>query len=381
MTPSPIPQTPNPKIMTIKCSAGEEMQRRGPDTCDYTFHTTAGSVTFRAWRALSPHGADRLHNLARLGYYDGSPLYRVLPGFVAQFGVATEPSVSAVYDWRNDVPGAIIPDEAPTLRESSGGGGGVDGDGEGAADGGGSNGKHWLAYSASYGAAGFATNRTAELFVSLVDNTERLDGKGFAAFAKVMDGAGTLDRWYAGYGEMDGACQLHKEGGWVCDGPKEERLYAQGGAYIDTAFPRMDRIAWVEVEAAAGAGGGALWDGEGAPGAGAGVVWWLLMVLTVGVGLAMWARRCVVSEKVRSRVLNAFGGAWAGTRRGTPLFGDGEEATGTAATAAVAGAGAAPAARDVGSEASSSLASQAAVVLSAGFELGKATDMETTPAG
>ena len=55
----------------------------GPEECDYVFHTTAGSVTFRAYRSLSPLGADRMHNLARLGYYDGSPLYRVLPGFVA----------------------------------------------------------------------------------------------------------------------------------------------------------------------------------------------------------------------------------------------------------------------------------------------------------
>jgi hypothetical protein len=47
------------------------MTRRAPDACDYTFHTTTGAVTFRAWRALSPAGADRLHNLARLGHYDG----------------------------------------------------------------------------------------------------------------------------------------------------------------------------------------------------------------------------------------------------------------------------------------------------------------------
>ena len=119
----------------------------------------------------APAGADRLYNLARLGYYDASPLYRVLPGFVAQFGVAADPSVSAVYDWRRNSPGAILPDE-PNHASSSG------------------NAKHWISYSASYDAAtGRATNRTAELFINLADNTDRLDAKGFAAFAKVVDGA------------------------------------------------------------------------------------------------------------------------------------------------------------------------------------------------
>ena len=248
------------------------MTKRAPETFDATFHTTTGSVTFRAWRSLSPHGADRLHNLVRLGYYDGSPLYRVLPGFVAQFGVAAQPSLAAVYNWRNDHPGAIIPDEATVLRRqgehlvggegaaaaAGGVGGGEWGMGEGGSnsndvgEGGGggggsvSNAKHWLAYSASYGAAGVATNRTAELFVNLVDNSRRLDGKGFAAFARVVAGEAAMDRWYAGYGEMDGACQLHRDGGWVCDGPNEDKLYARGLQYVDAEFPRMDRIAWAE---------------------------------------------------------------------------------------------------------------------------------------
>jgi hypothetical protein len=52
----------------------------------------------------------------------------VRPCLAAQFGVATAPSVAAVYNWRNDVRGAIIPDE-PALA---------------------GNARHWMAYSASY---------------------------------------------------------------------------------------------------------------------------------------------------------------------------------------------------------------------------------------
>ena len=114
------------------CDAdGTEMKRTSPKVFDVVFHTTTGDVRVRAWRDLAPKGADRLYNLARLGYYDASPLYRILPGFVAQFGVAADPTVSAIYDWRNDSPGAVIPDE--TKHASSMG-----------------NAKHWISYSASY---------------------------------------------------------------------------------------------------------------------------------------------------------------------------------------------------------------------------------------
>jgi peptidyl-prolyl cis-trans isomerase A (cyclophilin A) len=202
---------------------------RAPSRCDYTFHTTAGDVTFRAYRALAPRGADRLYALASRGYYDGSPLYRILPGFVAQFGVAANPTLSRVYDWRNDVPGAILPDD-PVHRAGPG------------------NAKGWMSYSASYDAAtGLATNRTAELFVNLVDNRDRLDAKGFAAFAELVDGEEALDAWHAGYGEMRGACDLHPEGGWVCEGPREEDLYARGAAYVASDFPNMDRVRRVTV--------------------------------------------------------------------------------------------------------------------------------------
>ena len=211
-------------------ASGADMKREAPKVFDVVFHTTTGDVRVRAWRDLAPAGADRLYNLARLGYYDSSPLYRILPGFVAQFGVAADPSVSAVYDWRKNSPGAILPDE-PTHASSSG------------------NAKHWISYSASYDSiTGMATNRTAELFINLADNRDRLDAKGFAAFAKVIQGEGAVDEWFAGYGEMRGACDLHRDRGWVCDGPEETQLYARGVGYVNSDFPRLDRIGRCDVD-------------------------------------------------------------------------------------------------------------------------------------
>jgi peptidyl-prolyl cis-trans isomerase A (cyclophilin A) len=205
---------------------------RAPATCDYVFHTTAGDVTFRAYRALSPKGADRLHTLVRHGYYDGSALYRVLPGFVAQFGVAADPSLARVYDYRENHPGAILEDEPAIINP----------DGPG-------NDKLWLSYSSAYDdtkSPPRAVNRTAELFVNLVDNRETLDEKGFASFARVVRGSEVIDKWFAGYGEMREACDLHPDGGWVCEGPSETDLYARGvEAYVDEHFPKLDRIGYV----------------------------------------------------------------------------------------------------------------------------------------
>ena len=254
------------------CDAdGTEMKRTSPKVFDVVFHTTTGDVRVRAWRDLAPQGADRLYNLARLGYYDASPLYRILPGFVAQFGVAADPTVSAIYDWRNDSPGAVIPDE--TKHASSMG-----------------NAKHWISYSASYDpASGMATNRTAELFINLADNTERLDEKGFAAFAKVVEGEAAVDAWFAGYGEMEGACDLHRDGGWVCDGPSESALYSGGVSYINSDFPWMDRVGYVSLDTSPAVDGD---DGieHLSHHAGKSATSWLAIVLVILCGIGAWVR-------------------------------------------------------------------------------------------
>lgn len=251
-------------------ASGADMRREAPKVFDVVFHTTTGDVRVRAWRDLAPAGADRLYNLARLGYYDASPLYRVLPGFVAQFGVAADPSVSAVYDWRKNSPGAILPDE-PAHASSSG------------------NAKHWISYSASYDAAtGAATNRTAELFINLVDNGHRLDAKGFTAFAKVVAGEDAVDGWFAGYGEMRGACDLHRDGGWVCDGPEEATLYARGVEYVNSDFPALDRIGFVDVDVdPSGVDGD---DGIELRGLSHSSTSWLAIALVCVCGIGAWVR-------------------------------------------------------------------------------------------
>ena len=54
--------------------------------------------TVRVPRVWSPHGADRLFNLVRAGWFTDTRFYRVVPGFVAQFGMQGQPAVDAA--WR-----------------------------------------------------------------------------------------------------------------------------------------------------------------------------------------------------------------------------------------------------------------------------------------
>ena len=293
---SPLPEsewpTP-PRCPGSPLCAPPATRARAPDRCDYVFHTTAGDVTVRAYRALAPHGADRLHALALGGYYDGSALYRVLPGFVAQFGVAAEPSLASTYDWRENAANAVLPEEEPLDASIAASGHG--------------NAKLWLSYSASYDeSTGLATNRTAELFVNLADNRDALDAKGFRAFAKVVDGADVIDKWYSGYGEMADACDLHPERGFRCDGPSEARLYAEGAAYVASEFPLLDRVGAVTVRPDPADGGPAWFYGnaihhyswsDGGPGAG--VAWWLALALCALALVRVYTRHAEVAERKR----------------------------------------------------------------------------------
>ena len=220
---------PSDAASTTSTTAVTLIPGNAPNVCDYVFHTTKGDVTLRAYRALSPLGADRLHTLVRHGYYDGSPLYRILPGFVAQFGVAADPTLSTIYDWRTDTQDGILADETPHPNAPG-------------------NDKLWVSYSSAYDESvdpPSATNRTAELFINLVDNKSSLDAKNFVAFAKVIKGVEVVDTWYSGYGEMGGVCDLHSDRGWVCTGPNETALYAGGAEYIASDFPSLDKIGYV----------------------------------------------------------------------------------------------------------------------------------------
>src|SRR5215472_7167029 len=72
---------------------------RAPDVYHVRFTTTAGVFSVEVHRAWSPLGADRFYHLAKNGFYDGASFFRVVPGFVVQFGISAQPAVSSA--WRS----------------------------------------------------------------------------------------------------------------------------------------------------------------------------------------------------------------------------------------------------------------------------------------
>jgi homoserine O-acetyltransferase len=172
---------------------------RAPDVFRLRFETTQGSFVVESRREWAPHGADRLFALTRAGFFDDSRFFRVRAGFIAQFGIPGDPTVAA--RWR----AATIPDD-PVRRSNTRG-------------------------TVSYAMTGPGT-RTTQLFINLADN-RRLDAEGFAPIGTVVEGMEVVERLYAGYGEAAG-------GGMR--GGRQGPLFEGGNAYLDGAYPRLDRL-------------------------------------------------------------------------------------------------------------------------------------------
>ena len=70
------------------------MNQTAPETFQVRFQTTAGDFVVEARRDWAPRGVDRFYNLVREGFYDGVRFFRVIEGFMAQFGIAADPDMA-----------------------------------------------------------------------------------------------------------------------------------------------------------------------------------------------------------------------------------------------------------------------------------------------
>jgi peptidyl-prolyl cis-trans isomerase A (cyclophilin A) len=180
------------------------LNQRAPDNFTVKVTTTKGSFTIQVTRAWSPLGADRFYNLVQHHYYDLASFFRVLPQFVAQFGISADPDVNVA--WQN----ALIKDDPVTQHNFRG----------------------TLTF-----ARGGPNTRTTQVFINLVDNRQ-LDSLGFSPFGKVTEGMKVVDQLYSGYG--DGAPQGN--------GPSQVRIKSGGKAYLDRDFPKLDKILTMTLE-------------------------------------------------------------------------------------------------------------------------------------
>ena len=196
----PPAQRPAPRISLLNPSFFKE---QAPATFKAKFATTKGDFVVEVTRAWAPLGADRFYNLVKNHFYDGAAFFRVLPGFVAQFGLSPRPEVSRV--WAS----ATIKDDPVTQSNLQG----------------------YLTF-----ATAGPNTRTTQLFINLADN-KALDRMGFAPFGKVIEGMDVVQNFYSGYGE----------GAPRGNGPDQGRITNEGKAYLDKSFPRLDSIKTAEI--------------------------------------------------------------------------------------------------------------------------------------
>lgn len=156
------------------------------------FETSKGDFTVEVTRAWAPLGADRFYNLVKDGFYDDARFFRVIQGFMAQFGINGDPQVSA--RWRT----ARIQDD-PVKQ---------------------SNTRGMVTF-----AMGGPNTRTTQLFINFGGNS-RLDSQGFPPFGRVVQGMDVVDKINSEYGET----------------PNQGMIQQQGNAYLTAQFPRLDYI-------------------------------------------------------------------------------------------------------------------------------------------
>ena len=175
-----------------------EVNMTAPETFQARFETSKGTFVVEAHRQWAPNGVDRFYNLVENGFFDDVRFFRVIAGFMAQFGINGNPEIQSA--WRD----ANIQDDPVLMGNTRG--------------------------RVSFATAGPNT-RSTQLFVNFGDNS-RLDEMGFSAIGEVIEGMEVVDALYSGYGEgaPNGA------------GPGQGRIQAEGNAYLEADFPDLDYV-------------------------------------------------------------------------------------------------------------------------------------------
>jgi peptidyl-prolyl cis-trans isomerase A (cyclophilin A) len=177
----------------------EIFKQTPPDTFHVRFETSRGEFVVQVIREWAPAGALQFYNLVRNGFYNDARFFRVLPGFVVQFGMSGVPEIQKAWD------------ELP-LRDDP------------------------VANSNTRGTITFAAtpepnSRTTQVFINLADNAQ-LDGMGFSPFGRVVQGLEIVETFHSGYGEMAP----------MGPGPLPDCIATSGNAYLNQQFPQLDYI-------------------------------------------------------------------------------------------------------------------------------------------
>ena len=163
--------------------------------------TTAGDVVIEVYPQAAPNAAKRFVELVTSGFYDETPISRVVPGFVAQFGVNWREPHKA-WDGRpfNDDP-SLFALERGTLAFAKGG----------------------------------PNTNSTQVFINYGENSRlTVPAMNFSAFGKVVEGMDVVDKFVrVGDPSM---------------GLDQGRLWADGGAYLESLPVKPTMITKATVE-------------------------------------------------------------------------------------------------------------------------------------
>lgn len=194
-------------VVALVCAAPALAQvptEQAPASYKVKFDTSKGAFVLQVTRVWAPLGADRFYNLVKSGFYDNVRFFRVISGFMVQFGISGDPAVMA--GWRD----APIKDDPVTQSNKRG--------------------------TITFAMAGPNT-RTTQVFINFADN-DRLDASGFSPFGRVLSGMDVVDKLNPEYGE--GAPRGR--------GPDQSRMQREGNAYLTKEFQRLDFVKKATIE-------------------------------------------------------------------------------------------------------------------------------------
>jgi len=191
-TAAPKPAAPAPNRLLNPAA----LTAKAPESFKVKFDTTKGPVVLELHRDWAPKGVDRFYNMTRNGFFNGARFFRVIPMFMAQFGINGDPAVNEAWEK------ARLADDPP-------------------------NGKSNVRGILTYGTTGQPNSRGTQLFINYKDNSY-LDKTGFVPIGEVVEGMELVDMLYADYGAA----------------PQNEQntLVSQGNKYMQTKYPKLDYI-------------------------------------------------------------------------------------------------------------------------------------------
>ena len=192
-------------LVALLLNAGEVSAQvsdeQGPATYRARFETSQGPFVIEVHREWAPLGADRFYTLVKSGFYDGVRFFRVLSGFMAQFGLSGDPKVQAAWASAN------LMDEP--AKQSN------------------------LRGFVTFAKESSPNTRYTMVFINYKDNSY-LDADGFAPFGQVVVGMDVVDKLYGGYGRTNV--------------PDQRRIKSEGNVYLASAYPKLDFIKTATIE-------------------------------------------------------------------------------------------------------------------------------------